>query len=202
MSGGMGTKPSAAEAASLVKAERARAAARTKPTTPEPPKHETVQSPEIGWVGAESGDVDENELERRQRAISQRLIARQRQLAKDGAELERVRKELAALEAPLKAEIMSLRSALEDSNKREKFLVDEINALRDTLHEKEKEVVDVRSEKQQHADSLISVMADYEKRKTDALNGIASLVGEDPIESSSMSPIAAQKEPASSFLGF
>lgn len=82
------------------------------------------------WIGAEAGDVDESEIARKQRAISEKLQKRQRQLQKDGAELERVRRELEALEEPLKAEIMSIRTALEASNKREKLLVDEINALR------------------------------------------------------------------------
>lgn len=93
------------------------------------PEHESVQP--IGWHGAEAGDIDETELVRKQRAIAEKLERRQQQLAKDGAEIERVRNELAALEAPLKEEIMSIRTALETSNKAEKMLVDEVNVLRD-----------------------------------------------------------------------
>jgi chromosome segregation ATPase len=192
-------RPSASDAAALVRAERRRAAACAAPApAPAPPKHEAVQEA-AGWVGAEAGDVDESELERRQRAIGARLVARQRQLEKDGAELERVRVDLAALEAPLKAEIMSLRTALEETNRREKALVDEVNRLRDALHGKEQALVLVRAEKQQHADGLIGVMADYEKRKTDALNGIARLVGEEPLEAGAASP-AVRKAP--NFAGF
>ncbi len=90
---------------------------------------EEVVTP-VGWVGAEAGDVDGSELARRQRAIGKKLAERQRQLERDSHEIERVREELAALEAPLKAEIMSLRTALEDANKREMALVGEVNALR------------------------------------------------------------------------
>lgn len=67
------------------------------------------------------------------------------------------------------------------------------------LHEKEKALVVVRAEKQQHTDNLINVMADYEKRKTEALNGIAQLVGEEPLEDNSPSLLKAKKP---SFSGF
>lgn len=67
------------------------------------------------------------------------------------------------------------------------------------LHKKEKLVAAVRTEKQQHADNLINVMADYEKRKTDALNSIARLVGEEPVDCDSPSGLRkAQAE----FAGF
>lgn len=200
MGSGAKSPTSASAAASLVKAENARSS-RTSLAAPAAPKHETVEPVSLGWVGADAGGVDENELERRQRAIGARLAARQKQLVRDSAELERVRGELTALEAPLKAEIMSLRAALEGAGKREKLLVEEINDMRDALHLKEKEVVVVRAEKRQFADSLIGVMADYEKRKTEALNGIASLVGEDemPLDGLDSSPMVKEK---AGFLGF
>lgn len=127
------SKTSASDAAALVQAERMRQRSKmpletdSGATSPEPPKEE-VQP--VKWIGAEAGEVDETELARKQRAISEKLLKRQKQLQRDGAELERVRHELEALEVPLKAEIMSLRTALEDANKREKALVDEINSLR------------------------------------------------------------------------
>lgn len=190
---------SAADAAALVLAERARsrAAEATKKAEAAPAPARELVSVVEGWVGAEAGEVDGSELERRQRAISRRLAARQRQLDRDGKELERVRGDLAALEAPLKAEIMSMRTALEEANRRESALVDEVNGMREALHGKEADLAKVREEKTQHADSLVSVMADYEKRKTDALNSIASLVGEDPVEAD----VAAPKK-AAGFLGF
>lgn len=67
------------------------------------------------------------------------------------------------------------------------------------LHKREKSVTAVRTEKQQHADNLINVMADYEKRKTEALNSIARLVGEDPVACES--PVAPKKN-VSDFAGF
>lgn len=199
---GSGAKPpsSASAAASLVKASNARSP-RASVAAPAAPAHETVEPVSVGWAGAGAGGADEGELERRQRAIGARLAARQKQLVRDTAELERVRGELAALEAPLKAEIMSLRAALEGAGKREKGLVEEINEMRDALYLKETEVVVVRAEKRQFADSLIGVMADYEKRKTEALNGIASLVGEDemPLDGLESSPIVKER---TGFLGF
>lgn len=56
------------------------------------------------------------------------------------------------------------------------------------LHNKEKALAATRQEKENLADKLISVMANYEKRKTDALNGIARLVGEEPVDNDLESP--------------
>jgi chromosome segregation ATPase len=191
------------DAAALVKAERARqreaAGTDAKQTAVAEVALETVQP--TSWVGAEAGNVDDNELSRRQREISDRLARRQKQLLRDSDELERVRLELAALEAPLKAEIMSLRTALEEANKKETLLVAEVNALRMDLHAKEQGLVLARAQKQQHADSLIDVMSDYEKRKTDALNSIALLVGEEGPPSDSTSH-ALSTRPGSTFGGF
>jgi hypothetical protein len=66
------------------------------------------------------------------------------------------------------------------------------------LHDKEQHLVTVRAEKQQYADKLIDVMADYEKRKTDILNGIAKLVGEDPVDA----PTPAKPVVKANFPGF
>lgn len=125
-----GARPTASDAAALVRSERERAAAKSpkEPQMPAAPEKEVVSA--AGWVGAEAGDVDDNEIERRQRAIAQKLVQRQRQLARDGEELERVRRELKELEAPLKAEILSIRVALEGTATQEKALVDEINTMR------------------------------------------------------------------------
>jgi chromosome segregation ATPase len=194
-----------ADAAALVKAERARQRAEEareeakKASTPKEVELECVQP--ASWVGAEAGNVDDNELARRQREISERLARRQKQLLQDSDALERVRLELAALEAPLKAEIMSLRNALENANKKESLLVAEVNELRTTLHVKGKDLVVARAEKQQHADSLINTMSEYEKRKTDALNSIAQLIGEEPLETNGLSQ-AIPKRTSSTFGGF
>lgn len=126
-----GVKLSASDAAAIVRADRERAAAKARKDVqmPAAPKKEEV-SP-VGWVGAEAGDVDDDEISRRQRSIAEKLARRQRQLARDGEELERVRRELKELEAPLKAEILSIRVALEGTATQEKGLVDEINTMRD-----------------------------------------------------------------------
>jgi len=139
------------------------------------PTLEQVSVPK--WEGAEAGEVDESELDRRQRAISERLERKQREVHEQGKELARVRAELKALEEPIKAEIMQLREKLESANRTEKGLVETVNALRKDLFEREKELSDVRATKQDLADGLIGVMADYEKRKTERLNEIAALVG-------------------------
>lgn len=97
------------------------------------------------------------------------------------------------------AEIFSIRQALEDAGRRERALVDEVNALREDLSKREASLATAREEKAQHADSLVAVMADYEKRKTDALNSIASLVGEDPVEVDVAAPTPPKK---TGFLGF
>lgn len=147
--------------------------------TPKQPTLETVSAPK--WEGAEAGEVDESELERRQRAISEQLEKKQREVLRQGRELERIQSELKALEQPIKAEIMMLREKLEHSNRREKALVDNVNSLRKDLYEKEKGLTNVRAEKQRLADDLIRVMADYERRKRERLNQIAELVGDDPV---------------------
>lgn len=140
-------------------------------------KLEKVSVPK--WEGAEAGEVDESELERRQRALAEKLERRQEEVARQGERLARVREELRALEAPIKTEIMQVRHQLEDENRKEVALVSSVNSLRTELATKEKELAVVRSRKQDLADRLIQVMADYEKRKTERLNEIAELVGED-----------------------
>ncbi|CDF34784.1 unnamed protein product [Chondrus crispus] len=187
------------EAAELVLQERKKQReleARNQKAPPVPlaaPALETVSVPK--WEGADEGEVDESELDRRQRAISDRLDRRQREIHRQSKELTRVRAELKALEEPIKAEIMQLRERLEDSNRREKALVEAVNALRKDLFEKEGGLKDVREEKQGLADSLIKVMADYEKRKTERLNAIADLVGGDGGHT-------RPKHPPSNFTGF
>lgn len=162
--------------------------------TPQEPTLETVSVPK--WEGAEEGEVDESEMDRRQRAIAEQLEKRQREVNRLGKELARVRADLKALEEPIKAEIMQLREKLEDSNRREKALVDAVNLLRKDLFTKEKALKEVRTEKQDLVDDLIRVMADYEKRKTERLNEIADLVGGEPAQKLS------SKRPASNFSGF
>eukprot|EP00177_Eucheuma_denticulatum_P004017 GFKZ01007255.1.p2 GENE.GFKZ01007255.1~~GFKZ01007255.1.p2 ORF type:complete len:327 (+),score=45.34 GFKZ01007255.1:2301-3281(+) len=152
-------------------------------TSPQQPALETVSTPQ--WKNPQAHEIDESELDRRQRVISERLEKRQREVQRQGKQLARVRAELKALEQPIKQEIMQLRERLEDSNRRERDLVDSVNALRKDLFEKEKGLEQVRQEKQQFADDLIRVMADYERRKTERLNEIADIVGEQPIETKS-----------------
>lgn len=138
---------------------------------------EQVSTPK--WEGAEAGEVDESELERRQRALSEKLERRQAEIARQSERLTRVREELRALEAPIKTEIMQIRQRLEEENRKEIALVASVNSLRTDLVEKEKDLKVVRDSKQDLADKLIEVMADFERRKTERLNEIAELVGED-----------------------
>lgn len=147
------------------------------------PVLETVSVPK--WEGADAGEVDESELDRRQRVISEQLEKKQREVHRQGQQLARVRAELKALEQPIKEEIMQLREKLEESNRQEKALVESVNALRKDLHGKEKSLKEVREGKQQLADNLIKVMADYERRKTERLNEIADLVGGQRVTKSS-----------------
>lgn len=174
--------------------EQKKAMAANATAAPKEPTLETVSVPK--WEGAEEGEVDESELDRRQRAIGEQLEKRQREVQRQGKELARVRADLKALEEPIKAEIMQLRERLEDSNRREKALVDSVNMLRKDLFVKENSLKEVRTEKQDLADDLIRVMADYEKRKTERLNEIAELVGGD----SGRRPTS--KRPESNFSGF
>lgn len=139
------------------------------------PTLEQVSMPK--WDGLESGEVDESELDRRQRALSEQLDRRQREVHQQGKRLARVREELKALEQPIKADIMQLRERLEVANRSEITLVQNVNELRKQLFEKEHLLGETRQEKQTAADELIRVMADYERRKTDRLNEIADLVG-------------------------
>lgn len=129
------------------------------------------------WEGADEGEVDESELDRRQRALSEQLEKRQREVIRQSKQLAKVREELKALEQPIKAEIMQLREQLESANREEISLVQDVNILRKDLFEKEKALKKVRADKQDLADNLIKVMADYERRKTERLNEIADLVG-------------------------
>lgn len=136
---------------------------------------ETVSVPK--WDGADQGDVNESELDRRQRALSQQLERRQREMLEQSEKLARVREELKELEQPIKADIMTLREKLEHANREEITLVQGVNMLRKELAVKEKSLVNIRKDKQEFADQLIKVMADYERRKTERLNEIVSLVG-------------------------
>lgn len=128
------------------------------------------------WEGADEGEVDESELDRRQRALSEQLEKRQREVIRQSKQLARVREELKALEQPIKTEIMQLREQLETANRQEISLVQDVNLLRKDLFDKEKTLKKVRADKQDLADKLIRVMADYERRKTERLNEIADLV--------------------------
>lgn len=140
-------------------------------------KLETVSVPK--WEGVEQGEIDECELDRRQRSLSEQLEKRQREVIQQSKQLAKVREELKELEVPIKQEIMGLREKMEAANREEILLVQSVNTLRKELSEKETGLSKIRSEKQEFADQLIRVMADYEKRKTDRLNEIAQLVGVD-----------------------
>lgn len=167
------------------------------PTKSTEVKLETVSVPK--WEGAEQGEVDESELDRRQRAISEKLERKQREVIQQGKQLAKVRAELKALEVPIKQEIMNIRELLEGANKEEIYLVQSVNTLRKDLAEKEKSLDKVRSQKQDYADQLIKVMADYEKRKTERLNEIAQLVGVDEGGEGSNNVVSKS---SSSFAGF
>lgn len=195
---------SSANAAEVVMRERERqrdidrrkAAAEGAEAGEAPPEMEAVSVPR--WEGAEAGEVDESELDRRQRAIAERLDRRQREVKRTGQELARVRAELKALEEPIKAEIMKLRERLEDSNRKEKALVDTVNTLRKDLHTKEIDLKRVRDDKQDSADQLIRVMADYERRKTERLNEISAILGDESATNSA----PGKKKASTEFAGF
>ena len=78
----------------------------------------------------------------------EQLECRHKEVVRESRQFAKVREELKALEAPIKAEIMQLREKLEDTVRREIALVDTVNALRKDLHAKEKTLTRVRSEKQ------------------------------------------------------
>lgn len=179
--------PSAA--AQLVLKERQRLKADKHVTTPSShdspdpqsePHIEVVSVPD--WKSSQNADIDESELDRRQRALSEKLELKQLEVQRQGRRLAKVRDELKALEQPMKAEIMKLRQSLEDANRSEISLVDTVNTLRKQLFQHEQSLKQVREQKQSLADSLIQVMADYEKRKTERLNEIAELVGTEPVQ--------------------
>ena len=172
-----GLTGNSSSAAELVLRERERERtrrSRSNRTTPAAPKLEKVSAPSLGAAA----NVDERELERRQRTIHEQLERRQEEIRRTGQELARVRAELAELEAPIKADIMKLREKLEASNRIEKSLVSAVNNLRTELFEKEKKLSEVRETKQSLSDELIKTMADYEKRKSERLEQIAHLVGD------------------------
>lgn len=172
--------------------EREKKRAQSNIKSLKPPQLEAVSTPK--WEGAEQGQVDESELERRQRALTEQLEKKQLEVQRQGKKLARVREELKALEEPIKAEIMQLRERLEQSNRSEAALVDAVNALRTDLFTKEESLNKIRKDKQDLADNLIRVMADYEKRKTERLNEIAHLVGSEPVQRKPSNP--------SNFAGF
>ena len=192
---GDATGGNSSTAAELVLRERERERTRrskSKQGTPAAPKLEKVSTPSLGAAA----NVDERELERRQRTIHEQLERRQEEVRRTGQELARVRAELAELEAPIKADIMKLREKLEASNRIEKSLVNAVNNLRTELFEKEKKLSEVRQTKQSLSDDLIKTMADYEKRKSERLEQIAHLVGDSPSNS------GRQPNGKSSFTGF
>lgn len=173
--------------------KKAQQQAKASESSTEGPKLETVSIPK--WEGADQGEIDENELDRRQRVIAQELEKKHREIQKQDKRLAKVRHDLKVLEEPIKAEIMQLRESLEQMNRTELNLVESVNSLRKNLHEQEKELDKIRTQKQDMVDNLIKVMADYEKRKTERLREIAEIVGEDFARSFS-------KNPSSSFSGF
>jgi len=131
-----------------------------------------------GWEGDGIGDVDEDEMERKQRALNLRLAKKEKEIKEQAVRLHSLREKLLALEAPLKAEIFRIRQALEETNKRESGLVGKINAMRKELRSAEEELAKVRVEKRANKDELFKVMADYEKRKNDRLEEISSVIGD------------------------
>lgn len=174
MAGGRNTSSAAEVVLRERERERRRAASRAGGSdAPSAPALETVTAMSAG------GNLDERELERRQRSISEQLERRQEEVRRTGRELARVRTELKALEAPIKAEIMALRERLEAANRGERALVDAVNALRTDLFDKEKKLAEVRERKSGLADDLIKAMADYERRKSERLEQIAHLVSDE-----------------------
>lgn len=192
---------SSSEAAQLVLKERQRQREAEKNSQPKQSAHtakslqpalETVSVPR--WEGEDQGQVDESELDRRQRALQEKLERKQLEFQRQGKRLAKVRQELKSLEEPIRAEIMKIRQQLEYANREEIELVNSVNTLRTELHTKENSLKVTRQAKQDLADKLIGVMAGYEKKKTARLNEIAELVGEDVPKSKST--------PNSTFSGF
>ena len=166
------------DAADIVLRERARLREESK--KPSVKDAEPVSLETVSVVSQRP--IDESELDRRHRDLAQKLEKRQIEVEKQGQALARVRKELKALEQPMKEEIMKLREKLEDANRRETVLVTSVNDLRKDLKAKEGHLAEVRKEKQGVADELIQVMADYERRKTERLNEIAEIVGAEGVK--------------------
>ncbi|CAN8076573.1 unnamed protein product [Agarophyton chilense] len=157
------------------------------------PELETVSTPK--WSQQQHAQLDEAELDRRHKALQQRLEMKQQDIQRQGKRLQKVREELKALEQPIRAEIMHIRQQLEQANREEMTLVDSVNSLRTELHTKEQHLGEVRRTKQDMADKLIKVMADYEKRKAERLNHIAELVADEEVPTK-------KPTPTSTFLGF
>ncbi|PXF49380.1 hypothetical protein BWQ96_00696 [Gracilariopsis chorda] len=206
---------SSSDAAELVLKERQRQRSLHANTAPDPrspnnpnnalskPKLETVSTPQWGNTpSSEHSVLDEADLDRRHRALQQKLERKQQDIQRQGKRLQKVRDELKALEVPIRAEIMNIRQQLEQANREEITLVDTVNALRNDLYNREQQLTQVRATKQHMADNLIKVMADYEKRKAERLNQIAELVADEEGANKPPPPSKSKPSSTSKFLGF
>mmetsp|Transcript_5313 Transcript_5313/g.15872 ORF Transcript_5313/g.15872 Transcript_5313/m.15872 type:complete len:203 (+) Transcript_5313:72-680(+) len=144
-------------------------------STPSAPKLEQVS----GLSEEQMKAMDESELEERSRAVQERLEKREVELKKQAEMLDKMKKELKAIEAPMKKEILEIRTSLEEINRNESRCVTAVNDLRKALFEAEKELGQYRDQKAEMSENLIRVMAEYEKRKMERLDKIADIVGDE-----------------------
>mmetsp|Transcript_18872 Transcript_18872/g.32720 ORF Transcript_18872/g.32720 Transcript_18872/m.32720 type:complete len:237 (-) Transcript_18872:459-1169(-) len=173
--------PSTAEAALLVKQARQREGEQRQRAKEKNPEKEAdlVLEEVSGWEGTEAGGIDENEMLRKQRHVEQRLENKQREYLAQVKRLQQLRMELKALEEPLKREIFEVRTKLEEVNREESKLVGIVNNLRKDLRANEKALEDTRKVKNEYADRLVNIMADYEKKKGERLEEITDILGEE-----------------------
>jgi len=179
----MGTS-TMSEAAEFVRAERAREMESVKRRAANKDggggEDASVAQDEVvtGWEGVDVGGIDENEMARKQRQLQERLESKHREAIRQAKRLEELRRELKALEEPLKQEVFEVRSKLELEIREEAKFVAQVNQLRKELRVAEAALAGTRERKRELADSLVDVMADYEKRKEKRLAELADLLGD------------------------
>ncbi|KAA8499811.1 hypothetical protein FVE85_7396 [Porphyridium purpureum] len=198
---------SSAQAAELVKQARLQESERRKQAEDEqkrlsntPDMDSELELEEVSKMDPGLAGMDDNELFRRQRALQEKLEVKHMEYVKQAKRLQILRQELKDLEEPLKREIFAARTRLEEVNKDETRWVNEVNGLRKQMREAEKELQKARSLKQECTDSLVTVMADYEKKKEERLEQIALILGEKSLNDKSGTDPSASSDPA--FSGF
>mmetsp|Transcript_23310 Transcript_23310/g.57868 ORF Transcript_23310/g.57868 Transcript_23310/m.57868 type:complete len:217 (+) Transcript_23310:162-812(+) len=155
-----------------------------------------------GWDGEEMGGVDDNELDRRSRKLQAKLEKREAEMARQTVIFKKVKEELMALEAPMKRQIYENRMLLEELNKTETSMVAMVNALRKRLAELEFELMDVRKSKAEAGQGLMKIMSEYEKNKSERLQQIQDIIGNDDSDGEALPSKPAPKPKEPGFEGF